>query len=382
MYSQLQELSQDIDVELKERLVMEQVEIFAQCHDFDSIYSFITGLSDIWRDVSTARLTKIIKKTLFLLPSDNIEGVLGLVTLFVTWAEKTNRKLLSYDLECKRINALLRMKMIDECLSAIKKMLVNLKKIDDKENQIMLYVCECKAYYELRDLSRSRTSLTSARAMAVSTYCPSLLQAHIDLLSGMLICDDHFYSTAFSYFLEAIDGFTTSKEPENTLTAIRYLILSKIITKKHDEIGALLRSKPIVNFINDRVVLAFLEINESYKNRNLESYQRIINQYSSILGADSFIKKHLEHLYGVLFENNILKIIEPYSNISIAQIANQINFPGDVIEEKIRKMILDKQISGTIDHVNQCILLFDEKENEVDAREDHIKTLKEFVSSL
>lgn len=372
------------DSDKKEKMILECVVNLADDHNFGGILSLVTNIKKMWTDVTTARLTKIVKKTLHLLPSNSFEEILHLMSDLVAWAERENKKLLRLDLECKKINALLRIGRYSECLGDIKNVLRELKKFDDKENQIRLYICESRAYYELRDMAKARSSLTSARILAVSSYCPMDLQAQIDLISGMLICDEHHYSTAYSYFLEAIDSFNLAKEPEGALVCARYLLLSKIIDKRWSEIASLTNSKLFSLFINDEFVILLLKIKECCKNRDLRIYQLLLDENGEMMDRDTFIRAHLYFLYGLLFESNILKIIEPYSNIKIDKIAALLKFSNYNVEEKVRKMILDRSINGIIDHVNSSVLIFD-KVDEASGGEDHldqVKILKEFVSSM
>lgn len=374
----------ELDAEQKERIVMETASSLAEERDFRGILALVMDMQSLWKDVTTVRITKIVKKILKILPSDQVQDVLSLVDDLIAWADRENKKILRLDLECKRINALLNIGKHTECLDSIRRVLKDLKRFDDKENQIRLYICESRAFYDLHDIAKSRSSLTSARILAVSSYCPYELQAQIDLLCGMLICDEKQYSTAYSYFLEAIDSFKLAKEPEGALLSGRYLLLSKIIDKRWQDIANLMKSKVFIPFLNDTVIQLLLKVEVSCRNRDLRAYHVILDSNKDTINADRFIKSHLYFLYGMLFESNIMKIIEPYSNIRISTISSILGFSQHDVEEKIRKMILDRKINGTIDNVNGCIFIFDRRDGE-DRYAEHLEqvgVLKEFVASL
>lgn len=327
------------------------------------IASVFRSLNTLWPDISTARTTKIIKNILSQRES-NIE-TLNLINELVNIYE--NKKLLKLDLEARRIEVLLNLKDFSECLTSIKGLIKELKKHNDKLNLINLHVCESKAYYELKNPTRAKSSLTSARALAVSTFCPAYMQAQIDMLSGMYICDEKNFETAASYFLESLDGFVMEKKKESIIL-LRYLILSKIIGGKYREIGLLKRKceEKIAKTglqTEDNIINLLISINESCLKRDLNSYKNILTNNNCIF-EDSFISHHLNFLYDRLLEENLLKIIEPYSNVKIEYIAKCINLEEGFVESVIRKMILDGKVRGILDHVGRSLILFDEKKKE------------------
>ncbi|RVD91069.1 26S proteasome regulatory complex [Tubulinosema ratisbonensis] len=379
----LQELARNQnDSDKKEQTILENISNLIKIKDYNSIFKIISSLSSIWSDISTARISKIAKKSVDSLPKERDDNILYLLTELIDWSGKEGKKMLRLDLEVRKINFLLIFRKFRECLESICVILKDLKRFDDKENQIRLYVYESRAYYELNDISKAKSAMTSARALAVSSYCPTDLQANIDLLSGMFVCDDKLHSVAYSYFLESLDGFTICKNRMGAALSVRYLILSKIMSKKYDEIPVILKNKPIIPYLNDPVLIFFLEIRDACKKRDLKEYQNILQNNPSLLSEDTFVKKHLKELYSILLENNILKIIEPYSNIRINLISEKLNFSLEEIEEKLRKMILDGVIYGIIDNAKHLLIIYEKKTDDKDELMGEIlKDLKEIANS-
>ena len=68
-------------------------------------------------------------------------------------------------------------------------------------------------------------------------------------------------------------------------------------------------------------------------------------------------------LYNTLLEDNLKKIILPYSEVEIAYVAEQISLPLEKVQQKLSEMILDEKIDGTLDQGRGCLILFDEMES-------------------
>jgi 26S proteasome regulatory subunit N6 len=101
------------------------------------------------------------------------------------------------------------------------------------------------------------------------------------------------------------------------------------------------------------------------------------------LSSDPTIRSHLAALYDTLLEQNLLRIIEPYSTVEIAHVAEQVGQGQQEVEAKyalrvwacvqgaeltrcrLSQMILDKVFHGVLDQGRGCLLVYDEPEDDV-----------------
>jgi 26S proteasome regulatory subunit N6 len=61
--------------------------------------------------------------------------------------------------------------------------------------------------------------------------------------------------------------------------------------------------------------------------RSLSEFEKALQAFKSELVEDPFIRSHLDALYDNLLEQNLCRIIEPFSKVQILHIAKLINLP-------------------------------------------------------
>ena len=238
-----------------------------------------------------------------------------------------------------------------DALTLINGLLRELKRMDDKLVLVEVQLLESRVYHALGNISKARAALTSARTSAASVYTPPLLQANLDMQSGMLHAEDKDFQTAFSYFIEALDGYRAQ-------AALQYMLLCKIMLNLADDVNQLMTSKQALKYAGQSLE-AMKAIARAHSNRSLEEYERALAAYKYELGSDAFIRNHLRRLYDAMLEQNLIKVIEPFSRV-------------------------DKVIIGVLDQGAGCLIIYDEtqRDQSYDAALATIEKLSNVVDVL
>ncbi|KAJ2013016.1 26S proteasome regulatory subunit rpn6, partial [Coemansia sp. S85] len=167
--------------------------------------------------------------------------------------------------------------------------------------------------------------------------------------------------------------------------AFAYMLLCKIMIQQPDDITALLATgKTASKFRDHRAVAALQAVAKAQKQRSLADFERVLSEYREELQNDELIRNHLTALYDTLLEQNLVRLIEPYSRVEIAHIAKLIGLPIRVVENKLSQMILDKVFCGILDQGNGCLVVFPETKHDstYETTLDTIKSLSNVVESL
>ena len=320
----------------------------------------------------------------------------------IKWCKAEKRTFLRQRVETKLAFILYEQEKYSEALTLVDDLLVELKKLDDKQLLVETHLVESKIHHGLRGMAKAKAALTASRTCANAIYVAPTLQSTIDSMSGTLHCEDGDYNTAHSYFLEAFEQLDQMDDRERAIKALKYMMLCRILdslTKalklsaaggvgaKSDrsdvDLSGMISGKQGVKYAG-KDIEAMSAIAAAASRRSLKEFESVISQYSAQLQEDVLIKHHLGILSEQLLESNLIRIIEPYSCVEISHVASLIEMPQPIVEKKLSQMILDGKFQGILDQGKGQLIVYEEGEKDavIEKGLQVISNMDNVVSSL
>merc|ERR1711970_37842 len=385
MKMDLSVLNVNDDAASREKNILELGEEYKKSGNAEKLAALIRDTRPFLREISKAKAARLVRSLVDMLLDS--EGATELeVTVCrenIEWAKKEHRTFLRQSLEARLICLFFDTKQYTNALSLAAQLLSELKKLDDKNLLVEVQLFESKTYHALGNLPKARASLTSARTTANGIYCPPKLQSALDLQSGILhAADEKDFKTAFSYFYEAFEGYDSIDHPK-ALTALKYMLLSKVMLKTPEDVNNIVAGKLALRYSGSHVE-AMKSIAAASSKRSLADFKTTVGKYKEELEGDMIVKAHLNTLYDTMLEQNLCRIIEPYSKVQVAYVSETIGLPQDTVERKLSQMILDSKLTGILDQGAGVLIVWDavSKDKTYEYALDTVKAMEKVVDVL
>lgn len=348
----------------REKAILAMGDMYVEQGDKAKLREFIPHSTEYMMQFAKSKTAKVLKTLIekFSLVPNSLEDQIYVCKQSIDFAKREKRVFLKHSLEIKLATLHYETKEYKDSLALIENLLREFKKLDDKPSLVDVHLLESKVYHKLRNLAKSKAALTASRTAANSIYCPTVTVAELDLMSGILHCEDKDYKTAYSYFFESFESFhnlSTSNSYDKACQVLKYMLLSKIMLNLIDDVKSILNAKYTKETYESRGIDAMRAVAEAYNNRSLHEFNTALKQYRTELMSDELTRSHFNALYDTLLESNLCKIIEPFECVEIAHISKMIGLDAQHVEGKLSQMILDKVFSGVLDQGNGWLYIYD-----------------------
>ena len=269
-------------------------------------------------------------------------------------------------------------------LELCNKIVFDLKRYEDNLGLIQLLLLESKIHYATKGISKAKAALTSVKTLVTKVYIEPKLQANIDMHAGILAAHEKDFNLAYSYFFESFDVYNipTQKKKNKAMKAFQYMILSKIVGGHIEEVNNIVLSKQGRDYYGKEIE-ALRSVENAVKEKSIKLLKENLEKYKEFFN-DPIIEFHLNNLNNELLEQNLIKIIKPYSVVEIDFVCKSIGLPYMDVLNKLRQMILDQKINGILDQGKGSLILYDSIPSNpyLDKSLETFKNLEKVVEAL
>jgi len=370
---------------IKEDAINALTTIYAKTKSSKDLIALSRDIRPLFKDMPKAKTAKIVRtiieKLEFIPNTADIQ--IKLCHDSIEWANEEKRTFLRQRIQLKLASLYYNKKAYQEALDLINKLSLEVRKLDDKNLLVEIHLLESQVLHSLKNLPKARSALIAGRTAANAIYVPPVLQAALDVQSGVLHSEESDFKTAYSYFYEAWEAYHNMERKEDALSCLKYMCLSKIMTDAPDDVQNILSSKNALEYQGDAVEAMRL-VTKTYNERSLHDFEAALGKYKAQLQDDPVISSHLQDLYEKLLEQHLLRIIEPFSRVEISHVANLIKLPKANVERKLSQMILDQKLNGIMDQGNDCLIVHEdvEKDELYDPALDTISRMNSSIDAL
>lgn len=335
---------------------------FLKNADYPGYFNLIRTINNI-KNTNTTFLIKLIVRLLTEVENNRDLGkdLVSLIKSIIEYCEKSNNISMKNKLNIKLSEVYLINEDYKTGLDVINKTLVDLKRYEDNLGLIEIQLIESKIHHKSKGIIKAKSALTTVKTLCTKVYIEPLLQAKIDMHSGVLSAHEKDFGLSYSYFYESFDVYNLPqvKKPEEALRALQYMVITKIMANKLEEINGIIYAKNQFKYYGKEVE-ALREVEKCVREKNIRRLGEVVMQHKDVLLNDFFIKYHLTNLHDDLLEKNLKKIIEPYSVVEINFITESIGISNNEILNKLSQMILDKKINGILDQGRGSLIIYED----------------------
>jgi 26S proteasome regulatory subunit N6 len=99
----------------------------------------------------------------------------------------------------------------------------------------------------------------------------------LDIQSGILHAEERDFKTAYSYFFEALEGFSSQNDP-TAVFSLKYMLLCKIMLHHSDDVTSIVSSKVALRYAGPDVD-AMRAVAKAAQHRSLKEFETALKDH-------------------------------------------------------------------------------------------------------
>jgi len=195
------------------------------------------------------------------------------------------------------------------------------------------YNKEVKSYFE-KAHPLTQTGMVSNQVLGVLFSC-----------GGRARMREANFSDASQYFSEAFRNYDACRNEKETIDCIKLKVVSSLLSGSK---VSPFDDKAIKGYVDKPAVKNYERIVRDILTKNADSFLNNVKYIQN----DKIVLEFIAPLKRLIQKDLVLEVVKPYTNVSMAFIADRIRCTPDETENILVELILNKQIIGTIDQTS------------------------------
>ena len=215
-----------------------------------------------------------------------------------------------------------------------------------------IFALQIQLYSRQKDNKKLRAVFNKAMNVRGGIPHPRTL-ALIQELGGKMHMAAKEYEAAGKTFFQAFKSYDEAGDPSR-LRCLKYLVLASML---HASTINPFDSQEARPYRDDPEITAMTNLVQAFHNNEIQKFERILRQNTGRIMEDEFVREHVEDLLRTIRTQVLRRVIRPYTRISLAAIARELNdIPVADVESLLVSLILDGTLEGRIDQVTGVLL--------------------------
>jgi len=215
-----------------------------------------------------------------------------------------------------------------------------------------VYALEIQMHTATKNNKKLKSLYTKALQIKSAIPHPKIMGV-IRECGGKMHMAQREWEKARNDFFEAFKNYDEAGV-QRRIQCLKYLVLANMLMNSDINPFDSQEAKP---YKNDPDIIAMTNLVSAYMRNEIRTFEKLLKQNSRSVMGDAFIRGYIEDLLKNIRTQVLLQIITPYTRIRIAFIADELNITAPEVEQLLVALILDGQIDGHIDQMQQLLLL-------------------------
>ena len=213
-----------------------------------------------------------------------------------------------------------------------------------------IYALQMQLYSRQMNLKALRQVFDKAMAIRGGIPHPRTI-ALIQELGGKMHLHAREFEQASQTFFQAFKSYDEAGDKAR-LKCLKYLVMATML---HASTINPFDSQEARPYKDDAEILEMTKLVQAFHNNDIRSFESILQQGGLL--QDEFIREHVQDLLRTIRTQVLMKLLRPYTRISLQAIAKELNHVAvEQVEQLLVSLILDQKLNAEIDQVTGILI--------------------------